>query len=856
MATITSIATGNWSATATWDTGTVPTSADDVVIDSGDTVTIDAIGCEALSITFTGGILQTSQVASTDVTVGGIFSVANGTHICDLTSDVSITHTIYLNKNNINSVLPYRAYDDSSVSIKGFPRKRFTNTSTALIAGISESCTVDDATGWQIGDKIIFATTSDYSSTPAIDIIVLTGVSGNDILWTGAVTYDHNIGCYAGNFTSNVTIRPETYGNHATIYVNSGSTVNVSLKAFQNVMFDSLFSDASNSRSAFVFWPVQAYYDVNVSILDCIFFEFAGSALKNYSYYYPQYSKEIKRCVFYASIYNTYDYPVIDIHHLACDISDLVFFRHNKIYAGIFASSVAGANYNNLVLTSVRSYALQITAKHTFINNSKFIGNNIDIHPDNSDLTLTDCEFNNSSYLLNISSDTYGKCTLKNCIQHTENIGNLINANDSTLYNFINIDKAVEKQEIHAPAAKTIRENTLIKRSSSCFAIEPTKLATDCQREQEILCANGATIRIVGYIEVDATFYNSGTWEAPTVTLAGLGDVDVVHTATASANGAWEQYDISITNNSGNDGNFTLTFNANASAVLGGKVYFDGVPDAPFITKCRHYGFIIDESNPVRKVDSLIDVIESTAIAYTGATINDTTKKVSFATGTIDTYQKLYDYTMAFVCENLDIEIPYTRAGALFSVTTGWTIVEPTLDNTWDGGTIQWDTPANKSGSFSSNVFDFTATGTFDFGSATFDGTVELVNTSGGAVTVALPTGTAYTNTGPNITVTTPTNYVTIEVNALDALTGSLVPNTTVLIEAGTGGDLTEGTDIIKEITTTGAISKTDFVYTNDQPVTGKVRQGKVSPYYDATRVSGTITANGLVLNAFMVEES
>ena len=51
-------------------------------------------------------------------------------------------------------------------------------------------------------------------------------------------------------------------------------------------------------------------------------------------------------------------------------------------------------------------------------------------------------------------------------------------------------------------------------------------------------------------------------------------------------------------------------------------------------------------------------------------------------------------------------------------------------------------------------VFDFTVAGDYDFGSASFVGDVELVNTSGGAITVTLLTGTSYINTGPNITVT------------------------------------------------------------------------------------------------------
>lgn len=50
-------------------------------------------------------------------------------------------------------------------------------------------------------------------------------------------------------------------------------------------------------------------------------------------------------------------------------------------------------------------------------------------------------------------------------------------------------------------------------------------------------------------------------------------------------------------------------------------------------------------------------------------------------------------------------------------------------------------------------VFSFPAAGTYDLSAVEITGTVELVNTSGGAVTAQLPLGTSYTNTGPSITV-------------------------------------------------------------------------------------------------------
>ena len=95
---ITSIASGNWSQTATWSSGTIPTATDNVIIADGHTVNIDLVAPTCLDLTVgqgTSGVLTFTSTLVATLTVNGSITVATGGNF-NAGSSATIVHNIFL----------------------------------------------------------------------------------------------------------------------------------------------------------------------------------------------------------------------------------------------------------------------------------------------------------------------------------------------------------------------------------------------------------------------------------------------------------------------------------------------------------------------------------------------------------------------------------------------------------------------------------------------------------------------------------------------------------------------------------------------------------------------------------------
>ena len=123
-----------------------------------------------------------------------------------------------------------------------------------------------------------------------------------------------------------------------------------------------------------------------------------------------------------------------------------------------------------------------------------------------------------------------------------------------------------------------------------------------------------------------------------------------------------------------------------------------------------------------------------------------------------------------------------------------------------------------------------------------------VVNLTGGASATAGDAGTGDGQTDVRQTV-----Y--IEVTVKDISDNSVIPGARVYLEAGSGGDLTEGVGIVNTLTNASGVVSISFNFTNEQPVVGRVRKGSSATGYKTAKIVNTITNAGLTITVLMVKD-
>jgi hypothetical protein len=466
---------------------------------------------------------------------------ANAYFDVDLSASKAYSFTLYLNQGGATNTSFVGTQGANKISLSGFPRKRWTQLQSGVSVGAT-SATVIDATGWSVGDRIVFGTTS--TSTIAAtaraqhEEVVLTSVSGNVVGWSGGLTYEHIASGYVGNLTSNVVVRSYTLSQAAGARCNIDvrSEPSSKIKKFSHVQFYGLNGNFSGCVIvASQYWQSDSFS----GFLDCAFYNNWGvsSAILCGLMTAP-----VERCVYHTN--NTHTTASYNIHFWYgagsikdSQIKDNLFLKTSyAAISGYNTGDVAEyAEFNGNIYCGVTKSNVKYFAAKSLNETMAFCGNvnsGSFGYVENANFQIGNGQSAASKNLAISFVSTYKDCLMPDSgadflSDYWVSTLSIIGSADSGRVVIINKNKDVTQQEIWTPQSRTVptfkRNNSVKFRGASSFQVSPRMVNKPSSREIYIPCANGKTIRVVGYVQFDSSFYNSGDYTAPTVSLSELG---------------------------------------------------------------------------------------------------------------------------------------------------------------------------------------------------------------------------------------------------------------------------------------------------------------------------------------------
>lgn len=325
ITTVTTTGSGNWSSTtpdAPWPGGVLPTAADNVVIASGHTVTIDVTTAECNDLTVTGTLRFPIDGTAGGIVINGnvIVDGSSGKFRCETRSPAGaansfVAHTATIKGNiTVNTsggVIDFRAGSNSGGTGNGCNLTLSgTGTTTISLQSSVYGSTLEEFNGITVnktgGAKIILSSGNLFmSNNSTVGATVLTMTSGNietgSHIWTnlstssggvsGASSSSYVIGSLGrGMSTSAATTRKFEIGTstgyrpiniHSTGLLASGSFIVVAMKEANANTGSSTFAGGIDKVSSVRYYQVDSYVGTTMAAASVSADIFAPSYLDN-----------------------------------------------------------------------------------------------------------------------------------------------------------------------------------------------------------------------------------------------------------------------------------------------------------------------------------------------------------------------------------------------------------------------------------------------------------------------------------------------------------------------------------------------------------------------------------------------
>lgn len=675
MATITSAATGNWSAGATWVGGIAPTTGDNAVISSGHVVTVDGnvtIGNDTATAAITiNGTLKFSRITSHVLTLRG--TVANGVGgswdrgtIAD-PIPAGVVSGVVINSSAAPAADKYPFTFGETNNLGGFnehgatkdyiarPSSAFTATQTVL--------PVTTTTGWEVGDWIGISCTNIASANfYEREHLQITAINPGVSVTVAALTYAHTTDAYIFNLTRNVYWESANanLGIYSTIVIKTGMAARII--NIVNVSYHGIASSYQD-RSGFTFMSIaNALYADAVTPFGTIQGQVCTPSIRR---------DGSSQTATGNSAYGTRALITRPT------INDMIVFSRTgyNIPSGVFTSSGSsakfvryaccgsssgsqssysqggvGVEYIDPIWVNCASYAFYSTPAI----NLSIVGGIIDCcNTVNSmiagNVTMTGTAIGQNiglsgTTIMNANNGAAQTTTFIDCLfpaKTTISDAMITSCLPSTRLVLKNKNADPTNQETWMKTGVYYRDNAVLMNSRSTIKFKPLIANTAFSESTTALAAAGVPISFKFYLKYDAT-YTSGT--PPSVTVSGLGITPQTFTAGGTVNTVYSQV---ITVTPVATGSLTITISGKSTATTG-LFWFGGVPFPSYIEWLYHYGYTYNPTSAALAVDSVIQLSEAAAGALTG---------ISYAAGVLTissnkTASEVYDWLKWYETSN------------------------------------------------------------------------------------------------------------------------------------------------------------------------------------------------------------
>lgn len=647
---------GDYLTGSTWVGGSVPANTEQIIVATGHTLTYNGgtrtVGNDSATAWQINGTLKFSRSVASDLTVRGTITInATGTLDMGTVADpitavaavmrINNSATMAANKWTLTKVAGGRMF------MAGVQRTRRTTLSTALSAG-GTSMQVAAATGWQVGDELLFLPTASASSVTGL-IETRTIAAGytpgsTTVPLSSGSTVARAVGGIVANLTSNVrlTESDQAFGGRAVtgtdcelagVWVQdaeinlrgaaAGAPIEIGSSpvpgGYRHRYLRSVIRQSGGALSARPTIEHGAYADT------CIFLTQSTGGT---SYAILRNGGVIARSII-ASTLTTQSADVTGLNN--------AFPRDSgSMIDCVYASNVTGTVQAARFLCTGGEYS-----KLTILSSSSTAtGALVSLYAPAAVFDACDFAALDSPRPLFITPvPCNGRVTFRSCrlpdVDPAYTFGTL--PGFEALFTFC-WRKSTPTTIIHELWQNGgVASQDVTTRKNGTAAFEFTSRVGGFAQEYVFTAPIGAGETKILKVNIRRdTTYGSGSM--PTVTMRlptgveaggsvpGESPPDVPSSAPDVPN-VWHEQTISITNSASSPTEVTVILSANGEN--NGNAWFDGLPIQPFVPAVRWYGFEFDESNPFRVADGTITLTEAQAAALTGVAIDHTAQTIT-----------------------------------------------------------------------------------------------------------------------------------------------------------------------------------------------------------------------------------